>query len=65
MIKMITTETIQQCAEISVSGTFIFSAELAFRVIGAMPTRMFAYIWAFQILDLPGVRTDGQKTALF
>ena len=65
MIKMIITEIIQQYAEISVSRTWIFSVELAFRVIGAMPTRMFAYIWAFQILDLPGGRTDGQATALF
>ena len=47
------------------SRTYIFAFELAFRVIGAIPTRMLAYIWAYQILDLPGGRTDGQATALF
>ena len=65
MIKMIITEIIQQCAEISVSRTCIFSVELAFRVIGAMPTRMLAYIRAFQILNLPGGRTYGTSHRSF
>ena len=65
MIKVIITEIIQQCAEISVSRTCIFSVELAFRVIGAMPTRMLAHIRAFQILNLPGGRTYGTSHRSF
>ena len=65
MIKLITTEIMQQCAEISVSRTFIFWVELALRVIGAMPTRMLAYIQVFQIVDLPGGRTYGTSHRSF